>query len=199
MLIRVHLTDGTVESFAQPDEAKAEEIWAKIDPRRLFGQQRVVIAGTHSKSVFVTTEILRIDFVQQCFACWEFPEGYSDVVELSEAEFRKHAHLDEPQLMRRRETSTPIGDLLVSFLHLRFRNAPSAYLMAEFSIKLPAESHSFMRHLLSKTTFHMRLAGGGVGLLNLANLAGYSVYPGVAEIPADSWMAEPIISRSRPH
>ena len=63
--------------------------------------------------------------------------------------------------------------------------------MAEVSVKLPVENHSFMRFLLSKAGFHMRLSGGGVSLVNLANLAGYTVYPGVAQIPADAWLAEP--------
>ena len=64
--------------------------------------------------------------------------------------------------------------------------------MAEFSVKLPAENQSFMRFLLSKTGFHMRLRGGGVGVVNLAHLAGYIVYPGVAQLPSDAWLAEPM-------
>ena len=93
--------------------------------------------------------------------------------------------------MPKREQPTPVGDLLVSFLKLLFKRNPPIYLMAELSVKLPVESQSFMRFLLSKTGFHMRLAGGGVGVVNLANLAGYTAYPGVAQIPTDSWMAEP--------
>jgi hypothetical protein len=192
MLVRVHLTDGSVESFTQADETTVRKIWERLDPVRLFAQQRLVIAGTHSKSVFVCSEIVRIDFVQQSCACWEFPQGYADVVEISEAEFRKHAHLDHPELMPKREQPTPVGDLLVSFLKLQFRSGPPIFLMTEFSVKLPVENQSFMRFLLSKTGLHMRLRGGGVGIVNLANLSGYSVYPGVAQIPADAWMAEPI-------
>ncbi len=192
MLVRVHLTDGSVESFSQPDEAIAREIWQSVEPSRLFTQPRLVIAGTHSKSVFVPSEIVRIDFIKQGYTCWAFPEGYADVVELSEADFRNHAHLDQPELMPKREQPTPVGDLLVSFLKLSFKSNPPIFLMMELSVKLPAENQSFMRFLLSKTGFHMRLRGGGIGVVNLANLAGYTVYPGVAQIPADSWIAEPI-------
>ena len=99
MLIRVYLTDGSVESFAQPDEARAKALWDSLDPLRLFAPQRVVIAGAASKSVFVGSEIVRIDFVQRFCPCWQFPQGYSDIVDLSEADFRKHAHLDQPELM----------------------------------------------------------------------------------------------------
>jgi len=141
--------------------------------------------------VFVGSEIVRIDFVQQFCPCWQFPQGYSDIVELSEADFRKHAHLDRPELMAKRERHTPVGDLLVSFLQLRFKGSAPLFLMAELSIRLPAENQSFMRFLLSKTGFHMRLRGGGVGVVNLANLVGYTVYPGIAQVPADTWIAEP--------
>jgi len=30
------------------------------------------------------------------------------------------------------------------------------------------------------------------GLVNLANLAAYTVYPGMAQIPNDAWLAEPV-------
>jgi hypothetical protein len=137
---------------------------------------------------------VRIDFIRKDRACWGFPEGYADVVELSEADFRKHAHLDEPALMPKREQPTPAGNLLVSFLKLQFRSGSPIFLMTEFSVKLPAENQSFMRFLLSKTGFHMRLSSGGVALVNLANLVSYTVYPGVAQIPGNSWLAEPGIT-----
>ena len=194
MTVRIHLAGGAVESFVQTDESTARKTWSGLDPVRLFAQPRLVIAGTHSKSVFVGSEIVRIDFVQQFCPCWEFPEGYSDVVEISEAEFRNLAHLDQPELMPKREHPTPVGDLLVSFLKLLFRRNPPIFLMTEFSVKLPLENQSFMRFFLSKTGFHMRLRGGGVGVVNLAQLSGYTVYPGVAQVPADSWHAEPASS-----
>ena len=192
MMIRIHLENGVIQSFVQADEAAARKTWDTIDPVRVFTQARVVIAGTYSKSVFVGPSIVRIDFVQHFCPCWQFPDGYLDVVELSEAEFRKNAHLDEPALMQKRDQPTRAGDLLVSFIKLEFRSGAPLYLMAELSVKLPAENQSFMRFFLSKTGFHMRLRGGGVGVVNLAQLVGYTAYPGVAQAPSDSWPAEPV-------
>jgi len=65
------------------------------------------------------------------------------------------------------------------------------FLMAEFPVKLPVENHSFMQRLLSGGTYSIRLQNGGQGFLNLSNLVGYTVYPGVPEIPSDTWMAVP--------
>ncbi len=192
LTIRFHLTDGSIQSFVQADEATARKLWEGVDPGRLFAHPRIVIGSEHSKAVFVSAETIRVDFLQDSFQCWKFPGGYSDIVELSEEEFRKHAHLDQPALMVKREQPTPAGDLLVSFVKLQMRGGRPLFVMVEIPVKLPAESQSFMQFMLSKAAIHMRLRGGGVGVLNLANLAAYAVYPGVAQIPTDAWLAEPI-------
>ena len=196
LIIRIHLTDGSAHSFVTTDHAAARKLWDAIEPARLFATHRLVIGSEHSKAVFVSSEIVRIDLINDSFQCWEFPGGYSDIVELSEKEFRQHAHLDEPELMVKREQPTPVGDLLVSFAKLHLRGGSSVYVMVEVPVKLPAESQSFMQFMLSKGSVHMRLRGGGTGILNLANLAGFTVYPGVAQIPADAWLAEPQIAHA---
>src|SRR6185503_11332734 len=196
LTIRFHLTDGSVHSFTQADAATNEKLWDAIEPSRLFAHQRIVVGSEHSKSVFVSSEIIRVDFHHDSFQCWKFPGGYSDIVELSEEDFRKHANLDQPALMAKRAQPTPTGDLLVSFVKLQMRGGRPQFVMVEAPVKLPAESQSFMQFMLSKAAVHMRLRGGGIGVLNLANLAGYTVYPGVAQIPADSWLAEPDSSKA---
>jgi hypothetical protein len=163
----------------------------------LFASSRIVLAGEHSKSVFVTAQVVRVDFIQESNECWEFPGGYSDIVELSHEEFRRNARLDQPELMAKREDHTPVGDLLVSFLKLQMAGGKNLFLMIEFPVKLPVENQSFMHFLLSKGWFHMRLCGGGIGVVNLANLLGYTVYPGVVQIPADTWLAEPMANEPR--
>jgi len=185
-------------SFAPTNEAEAKQLWDKIEPTRLFAQSRLVLAGDYSKSVFATAHILRVDFIQDTYECWKFPGGYSDVVELTGAEFRKHAHLDQVELMTKREQPTPVGDLLVSFLKLHLTGARPLFLMIEFPVGLPAENQSFMQFLLSKSGFHLRLRGGGIGVVNLAHLAGYTVYPGVAQVPADTWFVEPLLNDRPP-
>ena len=198
LTVRFHLTDGSVHSFAQADDALVRKIWDSVEPARLFARPRIVVGSEHSKSVFVSAEIIRVDFLRESFQCWEFPGGYSDIVELSEDEFRKHAHLDQPSLMVEREQPTPPGDLLVSFVELRLRGGRPLFSMIEVPAKLPAESQSFMQFMLSKAAVHMRLRGGGVGVVNLANLLGYTVYPGVAQVPADTWLVEPLRDRPSP-
>jgi len=197
LTIRFHLTDGSVHSFVQPGATAARKIWEAVDPARLFARPRIVIGSEHSKAVFASTEIIRVDFLHDSSQCWTFPAGFSDIVELSEEEFRKHARLDQPELMAKRDQPTPAGDLLISFVKLQMRGSRPLFAMVEIPVKLPVENQSFMKFMLSKGAVHMRLRTGGIVVLNLANLAAYTVYPGVAQIPGDAWLAEPVPDSSR--
>ena len=54
LTIRFHLTDGSIHSFIQTDDAAARKLWEGVDPARLFARPRIVIGSEHSKSVFVS-------------------------------------------------------------------------------------------------------------------------------------------------
>jgi len=110
------------------------------------------------------------------------------MVELTEAEFRERAFLDDPARAEERDQPRPVGDLLVSFIELLFVGNTRVFVMVEGLVKLPTESHTFMNFLLSKRGAQVRQRSGGVAVLNLANLVRYSVYPGVKELPEDTWL-----------
>src|SRR5258707_5126473 len=139
LTIRFHLTDGSVRSFVQSDKAVSRKIWEGVEPARLFALPRIIIGSEHSKAVFVSAEVIRVDFVHDSFECWQFPGGYSDIVELSEQQFREHARLDQPALMTKRAQPTPVGDLLVSFVKLHMRGGHPQFVMVEFPVKLQVE------------------------------------------------------------
>src|ERR1051325_5911404 len=119
LTIRFHLTDGSVHSFTQRDAAINENLWDAIDPSRLFVRQRIVIGSEHSKSVFVSAEIIRVDFLHQPFQCWELPEE----------KLPTPPRPNPPSLMARRAQSPPPGDLLVSFVRLQLRGARPLFAM----------------------------------------------------------------------
>jgi hypothetical protein len=188
--IRFHFVGGSRQIFTQTNAEAANGILRRINPSHLFSQSRIVVADDYSKSVFVCSQINRVDMVFDDPGFSEIPYDHADLVELTEAEFNKHVPLNEPARLERREQRREEGDLLVSFLHLRMMGGSDVYLMNETVVKLPIENHSFMQRLLSKGVYSIRLAEGGQGILNLQNLIGYTVYPGVPEIPEDTWMVQ---------
>jgi len=189
--IRFEFTDGSKEVYVQTDSGQAEIIESRANGSDLFSHTRIVVADDYSKSVFVCSQINRVDLAYNSSGLGGIPPDHSDLVELAEAEFRKHVPLDDPTRLQKRVQRRNVGDLLISFLHLRMRGGSHVYLMGENLVKLPAESQSYMQRLLSKGTLTIRLPEGGRGLLNLQNLITFTVYPGVPEIPTDSWIAQP--------
>ena len=187
--IRFQFVDGSVANFFQSDPEIAENIWSRINVAHLFTRPRIVVADDYSKSVFLASQINRIDFVFEGSDFSKIPNDHAELVELSEEDFRERVPLDDLARLERRVQPRRVGDLLVSFLHLRMRGGSHVYLMNETLIKLPVDNHSFMHRLLSGGSYSIRLQGGGQGFLNLSNLVGYTVYPGVPEIPSDVWMA----------
>ncbi len=190
--IRFQFVDGSSETFIQRDAEVAEAIIRRrTNSSNLFTQSRVVVADDYSKSVFVCAQVNRVDLAFNGSGHFRIPPDYADLVELTETEFHQYVPVNDPALLQKRDRVLHVGDLMVSFLHLRMMGGIHVYLMREALVKLPAESQSFMQRLLSKGTYGIRLREGGYGLLNLQNLIGYTVYPGVPELPADTWMAQP--------
>ena len=189
--IRFHFVDGSKKTFITANSEAAEAIRDRTNLASVFHQTRIVVADDYSKSVFVCSQINRVDFLFNGSGFSIIPPDHADLVELTKAEFDQCVPMNDPTLLQKRDHRRQVGDLLVSFLHLRMRGGSHVYLMNEIVVKLPAENHSFMQRLLSNGTYGIRLREGGYGLLNLQNLIGYTVYPGVPELPADTWMAQP--------
>jgi hypothetical protein len=189
--IRFHFVDGSKATFVQRESEHAEALERQICGSNVFRHGRIVIADDYSKSVFVCSQINRVDLIFRSAKVASMPPDHSELIELTESAFRRYVPVDEPNSLELRDQPRNVGDLLVFFLYLRMRGGAQVYLMTEAVIKLPAENQSFMQRLLSKGVYPIRLSGRGQGFLNLQNLIGYTVYPGMPQIPSDSWMAEP--------
>jgi hypothetical protein len=184
--VRFCFADGSEETFRVNGEDNAERI-LRTDPSRLFKHSRIVVADDYSKSVFVCAHINRVDFIYGGDGFLRIPPDHADLIELTDAEFRAHVPLENVRQMEMRTQRRHVGDLIVSFLEVRMSGGARIYLMNETVVKLPGDSQSFMQRFLSGDGLCVRLRGGGHAVLNLSNLIGYSVYPGVPEVPSDTW------------
>src|SRR6266446_3537044 len=119
--IRFQFVDGSVANFFQSDSEIAEKICSRINVAHLFTGPRIVVADDYSKSVFLSAQINRIDFVFDGADFSQIPNDHADLVELTEEDFGTHVPLQNPSRLARRVQPRQIGDLLVSFLHLRMR------------------------------------------------------------------------------
>src|SRR6266516_2506525 len=108
--IRFQFVDGSVANFFQRDREIAENIWGRINVAHLFARPRIVVADDYSKSVFLTSQINRIDFFFEGSDFSKIPQHHADVVELSEEEFRARVPLHDPARLERRVQPRHAGD-----------------------------------------------------------------------------------------
>jgi len=94
----------------------------------------------------------------------------------------------------KREQSTPVGDLLVSFVNFRCEESIPYFVMVEVPGELPSREPVLMQFMLSKASIHMRSAAEGSECLNLANLRRLQRLSGRCANPADAWIAELFVS-----
>src|SRR5207245_11623357 len=114
--IRFQFVDGSVANFFQPDPEIAETIWGRINVAHLFTRPRIVVADDYSKSVFLVSQINRIDFLFEGSDFSRIPHDHADLVELSQEEFRAHVTLDDPARLARRVQPRHGWYMLVSFM-----------------------------------------------------------------------------------
>src|SRR5437588_3375961 len=132
--------DGSQETFIQNDTETAKSILRRINPsylfHHLFSQPRIVVADDYSKSVFVCSQINRVDFVFKGSGFSHIPSDHADLVEITEAEFHKFGPLNNPSRLQKRAQQRRVGDMLVSFHNLRMRGGRHLYLMKETLVKI---------------------------------------------------------------
>ena len=139
--IRFHFVDGSKKTFITANSEAAEAIRDRTNLASVFHQTRIVVADDYSKSVFVCSQINRVDFLFNGSGFSIIPPDHADLVELTKAEFDQCVPMNDPTLLQKRDHRRQVGDLLVSFLHLRMRGGSHVYLMNEIVVKLPAENH----------------------------------------------------------
>lgn len=184
--VRVHLVSGSTSRFWQTDPAGVEKTLSRIQPVNFYTQQRIIIGGEHSASVFMPGHVLRVDFIRKPYIAWPFAPGFSDMVELPEERFRELTRLGNSEKAPGGEPEIP-GDLFVRFVEFEMVNGSHIFLGLEGAVDIPAERFLKLQYVLTTPTLHIRMAAGGNALVNLSLVARMMAYPRPAAIPANGW------------
>ena len=195
MEIRIHTCGGSVETFFQDDPALVARTMKGIQSTKVFTGPVITIAGDYSLTTFVAEQVNRVDLIGEDLPLWKFPTDILDVVELSEEEFRKGSHLDDPVQMERRRTPKQTGNSAVVFVEVDTVGGTRIFLEAKIQVGLPAERLQRLRTLFSAAAVHFRMRQGGVAILNLNNLVRFTLNPGPDVTPSGAWPAHHLESR----
>jgi len=191
--VRIYAVDGSLATFTQDDPAVGEHIVRDCQRPDFFKEKRIVVAGRHSVTTLVLSEVARIDLAGEGLPRWKPPSGIGlsirDIVELPEQEFLYQLEArDLKHVERRRVRFTP-GRPAVAFIAIQLLGGRHMYLKVTIVDVLPAERLQRIRIFLELPSLSFRLVGGGLGLVNLTKAVKFIGYPGPAEVPTDTWLA----------
>jgi hypothetical protein len=185
--IRVHGVDGSIQSFTQHEESLVKHICEAFQPARMFTGKRITIGSEHSLTTFQASRVTRIDLVTECLFHWNPALEPVEAVELTEAAFRALVLDQRPG--DGPEASRSPDDSVMALLEVVVVGGQRLFLAQEMPASPSGEHSPGFDSLFTGSSFSFLMRTGGIAVLNVANLARFTIYPGPLQIWEEVWPA----------
>jgi hypothetical protein len=184
------LQDGRVAKFAQNDATAIQKIVEHIQPNRLFAQHHLVLGGDQTMTAIQCSHIVRVDLVADNLPQWPFHHGVLDVKEISDDEFFQRYDPEHYANLFRQGAPAP-GTPLVAFAEAELTSGERVFmeLQVQAQERTPMDVGVLLQQIFSAAGLHARRRGGGVAILNPANIVRFTLYPGPQVLPPNAWHA----------
>lgn len=183
--IRIHKLNHSITSFAQDDLALAKQILDDFNPLAVFNEPKLFLGNRNSHTVIPVSQIIRMDLEIQPEAPLIFPADLVEAVELTPGEFDTLI-----QNLAVNDQWNHLGELdafVVTFLNFEMADGRTVLLTMEVDAESPQGLCELRDYLLNRSGLCFRSSSGGVSVLNLANLACLTFFPGTYPPPSDVW------------
>jgi hypothetical protein len=191
--VRILGVDGSLTTFVQDDPAVVEHIVRDCQTTDFFKQERIAVAGQHSVTTLILSNVARIDLAGEELPAWKPPFGFGtsirDMVEMPEQEFLYQAEVRDLKHLERRRVRFAPGKPAAVYVAIQLVGGWHMYLKVQIVDVPRAERLQRIRAFMGLPGLSFRLLDGGLGLVNLANAVKFSSYPGPAEVPTHTWSA----------
>lgn len=193
--IEVHLVDGSSSTFVQSDPAAIDRILKDLDPKRqIFDRPRISFEGSASVTVIPVASIARLNVHAEPALEWPAGPFGGQVLEIGKEDLLAKYRPDEDESLTRKAKRKP-GDRFHGFAHMILANREHLVMEIESLVSDPMDQRMAVNRVWSRSTIHIRRAGGGCTIINIANLLRLDLLPGQPEVAPGAWPAELIASR----
>ncbi len=186
--IHIHLEDGRIVKFTQPDAALAKKILDHIQPNRFFLQSHLIIDGDYAITTFPCAGICRIDLIGDSLPVWPF-HFVTDMQQIPEEEFQRRIQ-PEP---RAGQTPPPpaVGSSIMAYGEFELVNGERLFTALEIQVeqRLPQDLGHVIQQIFSLGGMHARRQEGGIVLINPAKIVRLAIHPGPSTTPPGAWQA----------
>lgn len=190
LVIQVHLEDGRITRYAQPDANLAHKTLARIQPTRFFAEPVFLLDADNATIAFQTAKVVRVDFLSEGMPRWSFPNGIVDVQEITRDEFRQR-YRPEDYAPNGMQWMLPLTKTATAFVETELVNGAMIYTQVHARRILPnrtgLDESIFLHRIFASGGLHLLRAGGGVSILNPSSIVRIAFYPGAQAAPAGAW------------
>ena len=192
--IHVHLEDGRIVRFIQQDAELARQQLAHLQPTKLFAQPLMMFGGSDSLTTFQLSQVARVEFIAENTPDYPFYHGVLDIQQITPDEFRARYHPQTFAALREKAQATPDTPITV-FTEMELVNGERLFFQVCVKVteRLPLEQGIFVSQLFNAHGLHARRQGGGVVIVNPANIARFTLYPSPPTLPPGTWQASRVI------
>lgn len=187
--IRIQLVDGSTNRFLQSDPGKVRAIAESIQPHKLFDSPYLPLDATEGVIVFLTSQIVRMDFVFDTEMDWKFSKQDLEFRELTPEEFNSRYQPEADPALSRLQERKP-GEPFHGFAHLNMAYGDDLYFEVTATVLPKLDQRMMMTTLLGGATIFFPRAGGGYSFLNLARVNRIDILPGQPDIAPNAWPVE---------
>ena len=192
--IHIHLEDGRIVRFIQQDEELARQQLAHLQPTKLFAQPLMMFGSADSLTMFQLSQVARVEFIAEKTPDYPFYHAVLDIQQITPDEFRARYHPQTFATLREKALATPDIPITV-FSEMELVNGERLFFQVCVKVteRLPLEQGIFVSQLFNAHGIHARLPGGGIVIVNPANIARFTIYPSPSTLPPGTWQASRVI------
>ena len=190
--IHCYFVDGTVAKFAQTDYGAYQELIASVPhPSKVFNQPNILIRATDCVSAIHPSFVTRLDIIAGALPDWPYLNNATDVRQVWRGDIEYVFSPDRMRQEREAAAQTP-GQPQTGFVSLHLADKQELYWEVTMpSLPLPeAKIDDYLSSIVDAGGLHAVRAGGGVMIINSANIAEVRFYPGPPQLPARAWQTQ---------
>jgi hypothetical protein len=183
--IKIHKLDGSASTYMQDDVDKSKRILDEFNPMEIFGQKKIFPGDESPHTAISAGQITQIDLESGESPHLLFQGGVVEAVELSRQEFEEL--VQNLSLQEQWECLGEEDAFVVAFLNIAMADGRRVLLTMEVDAQSSPGLSELRDFILSRPALCFRMRSGGVSVLNLANLAQLTFFPGTLQPCPDAW------------
>lgn len=190
--IHCYFVDGSVVKFGQTDREALDHLLRAIPhPSKVFSERNLLIRAVDCVSAIHPSFVTRLDIIADELPHWPYLNNATEVRQIWRGDIEARFAPDRMRQEREAVAQTP-GQTQVGFVSFHLADKQNIY----WEVTMPSQALAtsdidpYLTSIVDAGGLHASRQGGGVMIINSANIAEVRFYPGPPQLPPRAWQTQ---------